>query len=66
MIKARVVKVFGDKFVFQKTFDVLKYFGGIYGFDVFDADKNFLFHCACENESAVVPEIKWRVYRSIL
>jgi len=65
MKKIRIVKIFGDKFMLQKTFDVLDYFGGVYGFDVFNMNKNFLFHLDGEDKNAVVSEIKWRVYRAL-
>ncbi|OGY51691.1 MAG: hypothetical protein A3J59_00235 [Candidatus Buchananbacteria bacterium RIFCSPHIGHO2_02_FULL_56_16] len=65
MTKIHSVKVFGDKFTLQTTFDALDYSGGIYGFDVFDGDKNFLFHFGGEDENAVISEIKWKVYRAL-
>ncbi|HLD62094.1 MAG: hypothetical protein A3K06_00665 [Candidatus Doudnabacteria bacterium RIFCSPHIGHO2_01_52_17] len=58
-----IVKIFGDNFILQKTFDVLSYFGGVSGFDVLDTNKNFLFHIAGEDENLVASEIKWKVYR---
>ncbi|MBU3901398.1 hypothetical protein KJ590_03715 [Patescibacteria group bacterium] len=66
MNKIQTVKIFGDKFILHKTFDVLDYVGGIFGFDVLDSDKNFLFHFDGESEKLVVPEIKWRIYRELL
>ena len=59
----QIVKIFGDNFILQKTFDVLCYFGGVYGFDVLDTNKNFLFHLDGEDENSAVSEIKWKVYR---
>lgn len=61
----QIVKIFGDNFILQKTFDVLGYLGGVYGFDILDANKNFLFHFDGEDENAVVSEIKWKVYRAL-
>lgn len=60
------IKIFGDEYSLRKTFDVLDYAGGVYGFDVLDNDKNFLFHIDGENEKLVESEIRWRIYRSIL
>ncbi len=66
MDKTQAIKVFGDKFILRKTFDVLDCVGGIYGYDVLDGDKKFLFQIDCESKNLVVPEIKWKIYRSIL
>lgn len=66
MDNTSTIKIFGDKYILQKTFDVLDYVGGIYGFDVLDNAKRFLFHIDDENEKLVESEIKWRIYRSIL
>lgn len=65
MNNANAIKIFGDKYILQKTFDILDYIGGVYGFDVLDNIQNFLFHIDGENEKLVEPEIKWRVYRSL-
>ena len=66
MNKIQTVKIFGDKFILQKTFDVLDYIGGVYGFDVLEGGKNFLFHFDGESENSVTSEIKWRIYRKLL
>ena len=66
MNRTQTVKIFDDKFSLQKTFDILNYIGGIYGFDVLDGSKNFLFHFDGESENLVISEIKWRVYRRLL
>ncbi len=66
MDTANSIKIFSDGYILQKTFDALDYLGGIYGFDIFDNKKNFLFHIDGENEKLVESEIKWRIYRCIL
>lgn len=60
------IKVFGDEYILRKTFDILDYFGGVYGFDVLDNAKKFLFHIDGEDKKSVESEIKWKIYRSIL
>ena len=66
MNNTSTIKIFGDEYVLQKTFDVLAYVGGVYGFDILDADKNFLFHIDGENEKLVESEIEWGIYRIVL
>lgn len=56
----------GDTFVLKKTFDILDYRGGVYGFDVLNDNKKLLFHIDGEDEEVVIAEIKWRVYRQLL
>ncbi|MBL7131316.1 MAG: hypothetical protein ISS45_07955 [Candidatus Omnitrophica bacterium] len=62
----KAIKVFGDKYLIRETFDILDYQGSVYGFDIFDENKRFLFHCGDEDEKKVIPEIKWKIYRSFL
>lgn len=66
MNTTQAVKIFGDKFILQKTFDFLDYMDGIYGFDVLDGDRIFLFHFDGESRNSVISEIKWRIYRKLL
>lgn len=66
MKMTQTIKVFGDKYILQKTFDILDYAGGVYGFDVLDGSKNFLFHFDDESGNSVISEIKWKVYRKLL
>lgn len=61
-----IIKIFGDKFILRRTFDIIDYAGDIYGFDVLDSNKNFLFYVDGENKNLVISEIKWRVYRKLL
>lgn len=60
------IKIFGDKYSLRKTFDVLDYLGGVYGFDISNEDKKFLFHIDGEDKNLAASEIRWRIYRSIL
>lgn len=66
MDTTNAIKIFGDKFFVRKTFDVIDYTGGIYGFDVLNDGGDFLFHIDGENKKSAVSEIKWKIYRSIL
>ncbi|HXK40513.1 MAG TPA: hypothetical protein VJ046_00175 [Candidatus Paceibacterota bacterium] len=61
----QTVKIFGDNFILQKTFDVFDYFGDVCGFDVLDTNKKFLFHFDGEDKNAVISEIKWKIYRAL-
>lgn len=58
------VRVFGDKYLVRKTFDVVDYQGGVCGFDIFDENRQFFFHCDGDYEKEAISEIKWRVYKS--
>ena len=66
MHTANTIKIFGDEYILQKTFNILDYVGGVYGFDILDNVKNFLFHIDSGNEGLVESEIKWRIYRQLL
>lgn len=60
------IKIFDDQYILRKTFDILDYAGGVYGFDILDKSRVFLFHIDGENEKLVESEIGWRIYHSIL
>lgn len=60
------IEFFGDKYILRRTFDILDYQGGIYGFDVMDIRGNPLFHIDSEDVKDVIAEIKWRIYHSFI
>lgn len=60
------IKILGDKYILQKTFDILDYVGGVYGFDVLNNAEKLLFHINSENKKLIESEIKWKIYRSII
>jgi len=62
----KTIKIFGDKYILRKTFDILDYIGGVYGLDILDSNRNLLFHLDGENEDSVKSEIKWIIYRNTL
>lgn len=66
MNTASTIEIFDDEYILRKTFDIFDYVGGVYGFDVLDDTKNFLFHIDGEDKELMDSEIKWRIYRSVL
>jgi len=65
MDTSNTIKIFGTEYAVRKTFDILDYIGGVYGFDVLDNSNSFLFHINGEYEALVESEIRWRIYRYI-
>ena len=63
---ANTIEISGDKYVLQKTFDVLDCTSDICGFDVLGGDRKFLFHFDEQGENSVISEIKWKIYRRLL
>ena len=54
MKRLKTIKIFGDKYLLRKTFDIIDDCGGVDGFDVMDEDKKFLFHYDADNINAVI------------
>ena len=59
------IEIYGDTYYLRGTFDIVDYRNGIYGFDVFDDNREFLFHYDTDNIDSVISEIKWNIYRSL-
>lgn len=64
MKNLKSIKIFGDKYFFKRTFDILHYCA-LEGFDVFDENKKLLFHYDANNRDNMVSEIKWKIYRNL-
>lgn len=60
------IELFGDKYILRKTFDILDYQVGIYGFEVMNPRGKNLFHIDSENIEDAIAEIKWRIYHNFV
>jgi|GEM_PF-5674153 len=47
----KIIKIFGDKYIVRKTYDIDNFGIGQYGFDVYDEEGVFLCHFAGYNRS---------------
>lgn len=60
------MELFGDKYILRRTFDILDYQVGSYGFEVMDTRGKNLFCIYSEDIKDVITEIKWRIYHSFI
>jgi hypothetical protein len=61
-----LVEILGDRFTLRPTFDIVDYVGGVYGFDVYDEDRNFIAHYDIDDKTEVESQIKRDFYRSTI
>ncbi len=61
--QCKSIKIFRDKYFLRKTFDIVNYFGGIEGYDIYDKDEFFLIHYDIPSIRKVVSNLKFDVYQ---
>lgn len=57
------IEVMGERFSLRPTFDIIDYIGSVRGFDVYDANENYLVHYDIDDIEKVAAQISWDYFK---